>query len=195
MTLSLDDVPPLSADSRAAARELIRSYGSADRLRTDRRQFISAVAAGSVALGGAFLLTVGRAEEAAAAPPAGYGDLKPGADANPCAAGNGGPSVSATFYANNPPEIACGPSAICNDYTFLGGCADGAWHRYYWPGGSDAWKYRPDQCPPNTSYDRWKWFRSDFGGCQRAIINCHDGWKIVQGESYPTIRAGFVGCA
>jgi hypothetical protein len=195
MTLSLDEIPPLSVESRSAAKALTRARGSADRPGTNRREFISAVAAGGVALGGAFIFSVGRADRAAAAPPPEYSELKPGLNSDPCKAGNGGPAVSAGWYASNPPEKPCGPSPICNGLTFLGGCADGPWHRYYWPGGDDAWKYRPDQCPPGTSYDRWKWFRANYAGCGQAIINCHDGWKVVDGTPHETIRAGFVACA
>lgn len=187
MSLTLDNIAPLSAPTRAGARRLLRERGRLSPRHPTRRGFIKGAALSGAAVGALLSSSAIRASRAAAAPPADADDINP-ADPDGC------PGISPNFYANNGAK-PCGPSWICNGSPFLGGCADGVWHRQIidLPNG-DAWKYRRNECPPSTIFDGWKWDQDNYAGCATARVLCHDGFKVVDFTPLKSIRAGFVAC-
>ena len=195
MTLSLEEIPPLSADSRTSAKALTRALAQPNVLAPNRRQFISAVAAGGLAVGGAFRLRSRSGRPRRGRPARRLRRSQAGSGPQPVRGRQRRTQRLGDVLLEQPQRRRVRPEHDLQLAHLPRWVCHGVYHRYYWPGGDDAWKYRPDQCPPNTSYDRWKWFRSNYAGCSQAIINCHDGWKVVDGKSYPTIRAGFMGCA
>lgn len=177
-TLAFDDLISLDTRPRGAVR--VR------RGERSRRDFLFTVGKGAIGVG---LASVGYAAMRARAAGARYGPNDPydTTSGHNC-------SGSASFYASNPTYglfKQCGPSWVCNTSPYLGGCNDSnGWHRHYWPGGGDGWKFRPDGCIAGTNYDAWKWDVPNAFLCSnKARFRCHDGYKLVGYQAFPTIAS------